>query len=1116
MKRTYRAKGRIGSYLATGLLLLVFCITGNGPGKVTAAGPVTVQFEQDYVQVGEPLQVSVSGAAEGEEFTYEWYVNDQKSSVTQSSFTADESMLEKMIRAEVYEKSSGTSLGGAEIFCSRIPVIYIDTENGVGITSKETYVNADMKIQGNETYGEEAGLYDGAIEIRGRGNATWGNPKKPYKLKLGSSTDLFGMGSSKHWVLLANYNENSLLRNKVSYDLSGKMGLPYMQSVHVGMILNGKYLGNYLLCEQVKLEEDRVNVESFEAKIKAAAKAISKKTGVDKDSLEDAMMTNLEWVTSDSVTFEGNTYRVSDYYGPIDITGGYLVELDYYDDEVSQIITSGGKRVKFKDPEYAVTNEEVYGYVSDYVNAFEAAVESEDFHTDYQGTSVHYSELFDMDSLVKFWLMQEIFFNWDGMNNSNYMYKDVGGLMHFGPIWDMDLTAGNGGTSSTTTWQTFGFDFWQHPNQWYRHITQDPYFIVQACQYYHSIRGTLLEDMLKEISDLGTMLEEAGKANKIMWANSDNYASSVQGFKSWMERHLAWMDQQFSSPEQMIRSLGQYQGYTYAPDSRIAISVDESGEQVKASVSVEGMDSICYYVNGQFGGSADVAGGKAELNVANEALNDDGTSNTILVCSSAAKGVSNFAVFDRQREPDRLKGNAVISGITRVYGTLKADVSDTNDTVAAIQWLADGEVIEGANGTYFCVTPDLTGKALSVVVTGEHLEGEIVSEKTEKITAPGVQKDHLIIHQVYGGGGSDQVPVSHSFIELYNPTAEEVELTGYEIGYLSNRSSSKAGSTGGSLHKLQLSGRLPSKASYLIRCGQEDTTGAEIVLQIAEADQEWNQTIDNKMYQVILLRGGVTVDAVSVNEADVEGRALADPVGDEILSKKKCIRRVGYVDTDDNTADFEVLNLTNLPENILEAIRPLSLSDYVPEKKPDKEPEKEPDRQEPQPGTVKAVLNASQLKLQKKQTARVLKLERSSVPGDAVAEWVSSDPKIVSINKKTGKMTGKRIGTAVITARLKSGGSAECKIKVIKQKVATKRLVLSKTKLTLKKGRSYRIRIKTRVPLTANDKITYRSKKPNVAAVSAKGRITARAKGSSVIIVKAESGRKKTIKVTVK
>lgn len=64
------------------------------------------------------------------------------------------------------------------------------------------------------------------------------------------------------------------------------------------------------------------------------------------------------------------------------------MELDYYDDEVSQIITSGGKRVKFKDPEYAVTNEEVYGYVSDYVNAFEAAVESEDFHTDYQGTSV--------------------------------------------------------------------------------------------------------------------------------------------------------------------------------------------------------------------------------------------------------------------------------------------------------------------------------------------------------------------------------------------------------------------------------------------------------------------------------------------------------------------------------------------------------------------------------------------------------------------------------------------------------------------------------------------------------------------------------------------------------
>ena len=67
-----------------------------------------------------------------------------------------------------------------------------------------------MKIQGNERYNlETTKLYDGKIEIKGRGNSTWGLPKKPYKIKLDSKTNLFSMGKNKHWVLLANYYDSS-------------------------------------------------------------------------------------------------------------------------------------------------------------------------------------------------------------------------------------------------------------------------------------------------------------------------------------------------------------------------------------------------------------------------------------------------------------------------------------------------------------------------------------------------------------------------------------------------------------------------------------------------------------------------------------------------------------------------------------------------------------------------------------------------------------------------------------------------------------------------------------------------------------------------------------------
>ena len=128
------------------------------------------------------MQAVVSGAENPEELIYKWYVDDVKLAENSDTHVPDSSELQKTIRVEVYSgiDTADQKLGEAEMFFSRIPVVYIDTENGVGITSKEDYVNADMKIQGNETYGEEQGLYDGAIEIRGRGNATWNNPNCSY------------------------------------------------------------------------------------------------------------------------------------------------------------------------------------------------------------------------------------------------------------------------------------------------------------------------------------------------------------------------------------------------------------------------------------------------------------------------------------------------------------------------------------------------------------------------------------------------------------------------------------------------------------------------------------------------------------------------------------------------------------------------------------------------------------------------------------------------------------------------------------------------------------------------------------------------------------------------
>jgi hypothetical protein len=98
--------------------------------------------------------------------------------------------------------------------------------------------------------------------IRGRGNSTWGWPKKPWKIKLDEKASLLGMPADKEWALLANYSDRTLVRNIVAMRLSEICGFswtPRMRSVEV--YLNGGYQGVYTLCEHKKVSSDRVDID---------------------------------------------------------------------------------------------------------------------------------------------------------------------------------------------------------------------------------------------------------------------------------------------------------------------------------------------------------------------------------------------------------------------------------------------------------------------------------------------------------------------------------------------------------------------------------------------------------------------------------------------------------------------------------------------------------------------------------------------------------------------------------------------------------------------------------------------------------------------------------------
>ena len=133
--------------------------------------------------------------------------------------------------------------------------------------------------------------------------------------------------------------------------------------------------------------------------------------------------------------------------------------------------------------------------------------------------------------------------------------------------------------------------------------------------------------------------------------------------------------------------------------------------------------------------------------------------------------------------------------------------------------------------------------------------------------------------------------------------------------------------------------------------------------------------------------------------------------------------------------------------------------------------------------------------------------------GDSVKSWKSAKTSVVTVNPRTGKLTGKKSGTAKVTVTLKSGKKATVTV-TVKKIITTTKLKANRTAVTLKKGKRFQLRV-TVTPKNSQEKVIYKSSNTKVATVTSKGKITAKKAGKAVITI--TSGKKKiTCKVTVK
>lgn len=225
--------------------------------------------------------------------------------------------------------------------------------------------------------------------IRLRGNGTRYLEKSPYDLKLDSKASVLGMPKDKRWVLLANYLDRTSLRNDVGLEIARRAeGMAWNpKGGFVNLYYDGKYSGLYFLCEKIKISKDRVNIDEL---------------------------------TEQDV-------------GEPELTGGYLLEFDNNDDEKIYWTDIFRYPVKIKEPDEVTSEQEKY--IIGYLNKLEAEL------SDDARVAAHtYEDYIDVESFVDWWLVGEIVMCKDyNAPCSAYMYKNRGGKLFAGPIWDLDL-----------------------------------------------------------------------------------------------------------------------------------------------------------------------------------------------------------------------------------------------------------------------------------------------------------------------------------------------------------------------------------------------------------------------------------------------------------------------------------------------------------------------------------------------------------------------------------------------------------------------------------------------------------------------------------------------------
>lgn len=404
---------------------------------------------------------------------------EQKSGMTKNDFSSPVVYQFIMRNGETFQYTVK-----AEFLLSAIPELTITTTDPsiAEIPSKDYYLEGTLAVNGRGGYED----YTGKTEVKGRGNSTWGYPKKLYRLKLNKKAEICGLGKAKNYVLLANHLDPTLMLNSVAFKIGRLLELPFTNhAIPVDVVLNGIYKGSYLLTEQIEVKENRVDLD------------------------------------------ENNSV---------------MWELDsYWDDEPKFKSTAFNLPVMVKDPD--LTTEQFEYWKKDF-NAFTTQFAKEPL----EGNS--YVDMIDIESVAKFLITFNLVHNMEiNHPKSVFLHKEGNGKYVMGPIWDFDWAYDYEGTSNhfgryntplfSSSMNGVGTAFFQR-------FLQDSRVKAIYKRTWQDFKNNKLDALLQYVDDYAVMLKPSVERNSELWENTRSFDTKVKELKTWLRNRADYIDSEVS------------------------------------------------------------------------------------------------------------------------------------------------------------------------------------------------------------------------------------------------------------------------------------------------------------------------------------------------------------------------------------------------------------------------------------------------------------------------------------------------------------------------------------------------------------------------------------------